>query len=165
MITASKPIKRSEELKPLSRDHHEGLLLCWKIRSGLNKGVEEKRIKQYVLYVFQHELEEHFRQEEELVFDLLPNDNARKTEALLQHDALRAMIKSMSEKPTDLKHLLGWFADQLDDHIRFEERKLFPYIEQNAEATSFKQTGIKIKELHSPHTQLVWEDEFWTIKS
>ena len=33
------PIKRSEYLKPLSRDHHQGLLLCWKIRTGLKKGI------------------------------------------------------------------------------------------------------------------------------
>jgi hypothetical protein len=30
-----KPIKRNKHLKWLSRDHHFGLLACWKIRQGL----------------------------------------------------------------------------------------------------------------------------------
>ena len=43
------PIKRSEFLKPISREHHHGLLLCWKIRAGLKKGIEPERIKLYQL--------------------------------------------------------------------------------------------------------------------
>ncbi len=41
----SKPIKRSVALKPLSREHHHGLLLSWKIREGFNRNVEIERIK------------------------------------------------------------------------------------------------------------------------
>ena len=32
-----KPQKRHKALQPLSREHHHGLLLSWKIRSGFNK--------------------------------------------------------------------------------------------------------------------------------
>jgi len=39
------PIKRSIALQPLSREHHHGLLLCWKIRTGLKKGIDIDRIK------------------------------------------------------------------------------------------------------------------------
>jgi len=35
-----KPIKRDKVLQPLSHDHHQGLLLCWKIRTGIKKGIE-----------------------------------------------------------------------------------------------------------------------------
>jgi len=41
----SNPIKRNEALKPLSRDHHHGLLLCWKIRQGIKLNIEPERIK------------------------------------------------------------------------------------------------------------------------
>jgi len=34
------PIKRHNSLQPLSRDHHDGLLLKWKINKGISKGVE-----------------------------------------------------------------------------------------------------------------------------
>lgn len=41
----SKSIKRTKALQPLSRDHHHGLLLCWKIRQGIKLNVEPERIK------------------------------------------------------------------------------------------------------------------------
>ena len=40
----SKPIKRHKALQPLSRDHHHGLLLSWKIRAGFSKNIEPNRI-------------------------------------------------------------------------------------------------------------------------
>ena len=57
MEGGSKPIKRSEELVSLSRDHHDGLLLSWKIRTGINKGIELKRIADYVLHSYRTELD------------------------------------------------------------------------------------------------------------
>ena len=33
-----KPLKRSKELAPLSREHHDGLLFAWKIKQGLANG-------------------------------------------------------------------------------------------------------------------------------
>ena len=32
--------KRHKALQNLSREHHHGLLLSWKIRTGLNKNIE-----------------------------------------------------------------------------------------------------------------------------
>ncbi|WP_241739476.1 hypothetical protein [Aestuariibaculum marinum] len=32
-----KPLKRHKALQPLSREHHYGLLLTWKIRTGFKK--------------------------------------------------------------------------------------------------------------------------------
>lgn len=43
-----KPIKRHTALKPLSREHHHGLLLSWKIREGLKRNIEIPRIKKYI---------------------------------------------------------------------------------------------------------------------
>ena len=36
----NKPIKRHKAIQPLSREHHQGLLLCWKIGKGFEKGIE-----------------------------------------------------------------------------------------------------------------------------
>ena len=37
-----KPLKRSKELAPLSREHHDGLLFAWKIKQGLANGTPIK---------------------------------------------------------------------------------------------------------------------------
>jgi phosphomevalonate kinase len=41
------PIKRSEVLHPLSREHHHGLLLCLKIRTDFKKSISLERIKAF----------------------------------------------------------------------------------------------------------------------
>lgn len=46
----AKPIKRSEHIIQLSREHNFSLLFCWKVKKGIRKGVEPSRIIQYILY-------------------------------------------------------------------------------------------------------------------
>jgi len=60
----TKPIKRHESIQPLSRDHHHGLLLSWKIRSGISKGVDINRIKKYADWFYTNHIKPHFGIEE-----------------------------------------------------------------------------------------------------
>lgn len=46
----SKPIKRSGHLIQLSREHHFSLLFCWKVRTGIKKNIEKRRIIPYILF-------------------------------------------------------------------------------------------------------------------
>ena len=71
----SEPIKRNEALVQLSRDHHYGLLLCWKIREGIKRRIEPQRIKNYVDWFWLHHLEQHFEIEEKYLFPILGNQN------------------------------------------------------------------------------------------
>jgi hypothetical protein len=48
----TKPLKRHAALQPLSREHHHGLLLGWKIRTGLSNGAPLERIKAYADWFF-----------------------------------------------------------------------------------------------------------------
>ena len=65
------PIKRSQELVQLSREHHFGLLLVWEIRRDLGKGVEFDKISKRIIDFYTTDLEKHFKEEEEYVFPLL----------------------------------------------------------------------------------------------
>jgi iron-sulfur cluster repair protein YtfE (RIC family) len=154
-MAENKPIKRSKELILLSRDHHHGLLLCWKIRQGLEKKISVERIAAYVTYFFQADLKPHFEQEENHVFSLLPDNDPMKIEALAQHDILNGMVKKL-----DSEALLKDIADELDHHIRFEERELFNYIEKNADAILLAQAGAVLEQEHKSVCD-DWKDEFW----
>ena len=63
-----KPIKRHEAIKPYSREHHHGLLLCWKIREGLKHEVAIDRIKKYADFLWETQIEPHFKAEEKYIF-------------------------------------------------------------------------------------------------
>lgn len=164
MEETPKPIKRSGELVALSRDHHAGLLLCWKIRTGVSKGIATERIKKYVSFFFEHDLREHFRQEEAFLFPLLPADEPMRALALAQHVELSALIALLEQSDVDEVAMLLRFAEMLDAHIRFEERELFPHIERVTPADALTATGNALNELHGPREELPWEDQFWLLK-
>lgn len=158
------PIKRSPELTPLSRDHHTGLLLCWKIRTGIKNQTEPQRIIAYVRYAFDTHLDKHFEEEEQYVFSLLDDSDSMKAEALQQHRDISAALLTLEAATENETTLLGTFANLLDAHIRFEERELFTYIELQTPADKLSDAGNRIQELHNHTEQESWEDRFWEKK-
>lgn len=60
--------RRHESLIPLSHEHHDALLLAWRLRTGdLSKREPELRA-QHVSAFFEYRLINHLKLEEELVF-------------------------------------------------------------------------------------------------
>src|SRR5690606_578003 len=114
---STSPIKRNESLKPFSRDHHHGLLLCWKIRTGLKKGIALSRIKLYANWFFETHLLPHFEAEERHVFPILGNQNDLIKKALADHRRLKRLF----EDEIDLEKTLSQIEEELESHIRFEE--------------------------------------------
>jgi hemerythrin superfamily protein len=120
-----KPIKRSKELVQLSREHHHGLLLCWKIRTGIAKKIEASRIKNYVNWFYNTHLLPHFEIEEKYIFPLLEEKNANRNIAIQQHNEIRIIAENKLIDYNELNQL----QKLLNEHIRFEERVLFNEIQ------------------------------------
>lgn len=154
------PITRSEELVPLSRDHHFGLLLCWKIKTGLNKNIDISRVIDYVLFFYRNHLEQHFAEEEQYIFPLLEESDTMIQQAILEHDVIRSLIAKLNDGERSVD-LLKKLEKKLNDHIRFEERQLFPRIEQFASENELSDAGNIIAEIHRSNEEPVWDDEFW----
>ena len=140
MESKRKPLKRHESLKPFSREHHQGLLLGWKIRKGLKKGVSVERIKKYNDWFFENHLKPHFADEEKYIFPILGDDHELIKKALTEH---RRLTRLFAEE-NDLEKTLNHIEEELDRHIRFEERELFGFIQQQATPAELD----KIEELH-----------------
>ena len=153
-----KPIKRHEALKPLSRDHHHGLLLCWKIRQGIKFEVEPQRMKDYTDWFKNKYLYPHFEAEEEFVFPVLGGENQHVKKALAEHRRLRRLFDDEEE------HIktLSLIEEELDGHIRFEERVLFNEVQQIASPAEFEE--IERKHHAIPFSDDDWEDHFWNRK-
>lgn len=150
----NKPLKRAKELQPLSHDHHQGLLLCWKIRAGFNAQIEPKRIKKYADWFYKIHLAPHFELEEKHLFIILNTENELVKRALTEHRRLKRLFKQTSE----LEKALGCIEEELEAHIRFEERVLFVEIQKTATA---EQLAI-IEKLHSKPAFVENEkDIFW----
>lgn len=141
-------------MQPLSRDHHHSLLLCWKIRTGLKHGVDPIRIKKYVDWFYPNHVSPHFDLEEKYVFPILGETHEGVKKALSEHRRLRRLF----EERKDIQKALSLLEEELDRHIRFEERELFNEIQQKADPETLK----KLQELHDDATfKENTEDEFW----
>lgn len=148
------PIKRHPALQPLSREHHQGLLLCWKIREGFKRAIEPERIGKFVDWFWQQHLAIHFEAEETYLFPILGNDHKLVKKALAEHRRIKLLVETRTEPGKSLSLL----EEELEKHIRFEERVLFMEIESAA-------SEDQLAEIKALHTDLPacenWADEFW----
>jgi hemerythrin-like domain-containing protein len=153
-------MKRHDSIAALSRDHHFGLLFCWKIRQGIKKQVSAERMQSYTKYFWDHHLQPHFEEEETLLFPLLQDSLVE--QALSEHRHIRQLASRSSTAPSVSTEQFNELADTLDNHIRFEERTLFPYMEKTLPADKLAELGRRLKETHPAETNDDYPDAFWT---
>ena len=129
-------MRRDPRLAGLSADHHRALVLARSVERRaaawtLSDGVQLRAR-------FDHELEPHFRIEEELLLPALraaaltdgPGDAALAAlcaRLVSDHAGLRANMATAAEGDSQAARA---FATKLNDHVRFEERELFPACEE-----------------------------------
>lgn len=140
-------MQRHPSLIPLSHDHHHGLAVSWRIRQALKKHADPMQISAEVLLFWNQELKRHFDEEEQFIFPLVPDSNENLQRAMREHLELREMLAMLEAENDDEKKIgtLQAFAFLLTEHIRFEERVLFPEIEQ---ATSEEALSQLARQFH-----------------
>jgi len=149
-----KPIKRHEALKPLSRQHHFGLLFSWKIRKGFSMDISLERMKKYADWFFETEIKPHFKAEEKHIFPILDKEDEMVKRALKEHERIEKLFKDT----IDPKKSLRLLEEELQAHIRFEERIMFNEIQKVATAEQLK----TIEKLHIDDTPKIdYNDPFW----
>jgi iron-sulfur cluster repair protein YtfE (RIC family) len=149
-----KPIKRHIALQPLSRQHHFGLLFSWKLRKGFHKNIETERLQEYAKWFFKHEIEPHFKDEELYLFPIMEANNELIERALKEHRRIKRLINDTKDPQRSLHQL----EEELDAHIRFEERVLFNEIQKVATEAQLN----KVEEIHSNLKKTPdYHDPFW----
>lgn len=124
-------MKRTTALVTLSRDHHQALVVAQKLRRATPDTIP---IAREAWISFWPTGQEHFRAEEEI---LLPayaghatvEEDPAVARVLLDHVTIRhhaTELERHGETPLNTLHALG---RALGEHVRFEERQLFPRIE------------------------------------
>lgn len=149
-----KPIKRDKVIQPFSRDHHHSLLLCWKIKTGIAKGISFERIKAYCDWFFVTHIHPHFAIEEEHLFPVLGNDHKLVKKALAEHRRLTRLFEDNSQ----LEKSISLIEEELASHVRFEERVLFNKIQEEASPEQL----AHIAEVHKDEEfKENTQDQFW----
>lgn len=121
-------MKRSPVLQSLSREHHAALKLAKACERAAVSGdaAQIGETCRRVVDAFASELEPHFRTEESEFLPFAPTALAERT--LADHVRLRELAANL-QRHSDAETLHD-FGDCLVSHVRFEERELFPAIEE-----------------------------------
>jgi len=158
MEDTPRPLKRSEQLKSLSREHHSGLLFSWKIKEGVRIGISTERLKNYLNYFVKEHLMDHFEKEEKLLFDKV--DDPVCIQAKKDHSVLKAQVQTINVSPViDTKNFID-FIEILNNHIRFEERVVFPLLEKVLDKQTLNSINDEL-ELADHTFKDEYLDEFW----
>ncbi len=114
-------MKRHPHLIPLSHEHHRALHLALQLQKEPDKADTETLLTQEIPVLLAH-----FAAEETLIAQLLtPFVNQ---DLLQQFTAEHAQLRQMLQLPV-ARESYGELGRLLHDHVRFEERVLFPALE------------------------------------
>ena len=143
-------MKRHEALAPLSREHHSTLILAQLLKKdapeykGLPSLLTDKA--SYAKQQFETIIQKHFQQEEIILDktkDCHPDIKTLAAEIMQEHRQLTALFKSI-DTTTNLVDTLDDLAKTLQEHIRKEERVLFPLLQQHCNETLLQQIHIDL---------------------
>jgi hemerythrin-like domain-containing protein len=122
-------MKRAEALQPLSRDHLKSLLAAKRLRGA----TDAASAGQDFLAFWESEGRHHFRVEEEVLLPgwalHSPVDRVAVARMLEEHLAIRRGALRAAAGEASIEELAE-LGQLLHDHVRFEERELFPMIER-----------------------------------
>jgi hemerythrin-like domain-containing protein len=143
-------MKRSEALAGLSRDHHKALAVALRLRRAGPDSVVEA-VAGFRDY-FETAGNRHFELEEAVLLPALPDEGgwATLTERVREeHRSLReAGARTLAAAREDAAPQARQLGEALDAHVRFEERQLFPFLEQRLTAAQLSDLGRRLADAH-----------------
>ena len=143
-------MKRDPALVTLSHDHHQALAVAQKLRRADKQSADRARAE-LVAYRDGHG-REHFRLEEEILFPAYagygdPYDPLL-ARALCDHVAIRREVDAAAGDPQAPVGTLQKLGAMISDHVRLEERELFPLIERALPETELAAVAAALRQDH-----------------
>ena len=122
-------MKRAAALKPLSREHHEALVLARRACEPHRPGAEPAALRQQLLQRWDAHFEPHFAAEEQVLLPALERAGCGEAavRGRVEHARLRAIAGRL--RAGELACLPEW-GDAMRAHVQWEERELFPLAER-----------------------------------
>lgn len=155
-------VKRHPALIPLSNEHFSHLMFAKRLREGKPENIKSNwpdnsndkvlidRTKEYFTVDMLH----HFDLEEKIVFpvyDLYLDENTEEKELLeyikAHHQLVKQKIQSLDNlKGKELQNKLQEIGNDIESHIRKEERRLFEDVQKRVPTDELIEIGKVLKE-------------------
>lgn len=136
------------------RKHHKSLFFCSNIRTGIDRMIDIDRILAYVAWYGETIFFPQLELEEETLFSLIDEEHYLIIRANKEHRRLRRLF-TIGKNP--MKNLIC-LEEELEFHIRFEEKNLYPEFEKKS---TQKQLKLIKKQFNKLPSNSDWNDPFW----
>ncbi len=131
-------MKRHPDLRTFSDDHHQGLVNARRLKRAAGGEGDLTDTARAFLEFWRQDTSLHFRKEEEVLLPVLAryggNLSQRSVvEMLSQHAHIRGLAMQLGDELEGegiREDTLRNLGEQLEAHIRLEEREVFPFIEE-----------------------------------
>jgi iron-sulfur cluster repair protein YtfE (RIC family) len=148
-------MKRTPELRTLSEDHHHGLVHARRLRraaEGEKANSAEPLAKEFLDF-WQKEIAIHFRKEEEVLLPVVARYGGDVVqdplvEMLAQHARIRGLVMRLSDEVVGgyvRLETLQELGEQLEAHIRLEERAVFPLVEESLSEAALTELAARLE--------------------
>jgi hypothetical protein len=137
-------MRRDPALVSLSHDHQHALAAALRLRRATAGDLAEATAAFQAFWA--GDGREHFRVEEEILLPAYaavgPADHPLVARTLCEHVEIRALAAALERTPTvDGANALG---ERLAEHVRLEERELFPLIERTLDADALAELAAAL---------------------
>lgn len=154
-------MQRAESLQPLSRQHKSALMTCLLVRKGISKQASVAVISDFLLQSWKTDIRPHFEEEEQKLLPVLnrhPQGTAMAATIDRDHQLLRNAFIRL-EQTGVTQSLLAAIADQLEQHVRYEERIVFQQMQDFLPAAEIARLQFH-DDQHSPICN-TYPNHFW----
>jgi hemerythrin-like domain-containing protein len=164
-------MRRHPSLRPFSDDHHQGLVNARRLRRAASRdaGNPADTARDFLDY-WQRDTSLHFLKEEEVLLPVLARYGGDLGERpilqmLSQHARIRGLAMQLSDELKQDKirdDTLQTLGEQLEAHIRLEERQVFPLIEETLPERALQEVASRLEvfEPGPPHERWVPAEGF-----
>jgi hemerythrin-like domain-containing protein len=151
-------IRRSRQLAPLLREHRRARKFARSLKLGIINRTPAAEMVSYVRWYWNNFLQPHFDKEENIVLvNLHPSDEMAKW-LRLEHENIKELITSSDLNRAMMTNL----SEVIKNHVRFEERRFFPYVEKKLTKAQLNTILSQLKEHVRCNEK--WPDKFWERK-
>jgi hemerythrin-like domain-containing protein len=145
-------MKRHPHLREFSDDHHQGLVMARRLKKAGSGEEKPEQAARSFLEFWKEETEPHFVKEEDALLPVLARygvrlDSEPLVRMFVQHHYIRTLVArlELDLARQDVKsETLTEVGELLDEHIRLEEREVFPMVEESLNEDALEEVADRL---------------------
>jgi hemerythrin-like domain-containing protein len=149
--------RSSKKLALLTREHRGARRFARNLKKGLDNRTSVAELSFYVRWYWSNFLQPHFDREENIVMAKMPDRDEMVEWLRLEHANITELITGDLNKAT-----MTNLAAVIKYHVRFEERRFFPYVSKKLKKELLRTIFSELSQ--QTYCTEKWTDRFWERK-